>query len=45
MTYKAAKQILMRIPSFVYVAPNLTRGNHFMDDVLMCYSPKGFVER
>lgn len=39
---KAPKQILMRIPSFIYVVPNLMMGNHFIYSLLI-YPPEVFI--
>ena len=35
----------MRIPSFIYVGPNLMRGDHFIDATLMVCPPEVFVRR
>lgn len=42
---KAPSQILMRIPSFIYVVPNLMRDNHFIDAALMVCPLDAFVKR
>lgn len=42
---KEPKQIVVRIPSFIYEVPNQIRGNYFLATALMLCPPKVFVER